>query len=109
MPAILPSIGVSITLPKLMDDTSDSKITIAYPMLIAEIRKSNGKNPVCQRGDSLFPEIIISVPSEDWCMVGSRTPSPMKKNMTLFSVFLRPLASNHAASVGENSIHSMNM
>ena len=35
---------------------------------------------VCHSGWTLYPAMISSEPSEDWCMVGSRMPSPMKKN-----------------------------
>ncbi len=43
-------------------------------MMTALTRKSSGSHGVNQSGWSFGPVSSIIVPSEDWCMVGSRSP-----------------------------------
>src|SRR4030042_938533 len=73
-PPTLAIMGVSKGRLKAREERMDSKMVTAKPMVMAESRKKRGRRPVCQRGESLWPAMIIRVPREDWCMVGSRMP-----------------------------------
>ena len=47
----------------------DSTMTMARPVITAEMKKSTGRNGLYQRDASLWGTRVKSVPSEDWCRV----------------------------------------
>jgi hypothetical protein len=96
---------------KATPETHVSNTTIQYPIKIAHTIKKKGSNLDQYKGDSFDPAKIISVPREDWCIVGSNIPRATKINKTLFnfssisstlSILLIP---GCFTSTGLNSIH----
>ena len=74
------SMSVSASRLKTRDDTEDSHTTTAYPMPMHEMRNSSGTRAEFHSGWSLCPARSITVPRDDWCIVGSRMPSAMTQS-----------------------------
>ncbi len=66
--------GSSSCCPKYFELSDDSKIVIARPTAIAEMKKNTGSSGLYQNGCSLSGMIRYTVPSEDWCKVERITP-----------------------------------
>src|SRR3974377_1010641 len=65
----------SSCLPKCLALIEDSKMVIAKPTQMAEMKKRTGRMGEYQKGYSLFGRIRYKLPSEDWCNVESTTPA----------------------------------
>ena len=84
-----------------------------------DIRNRSGSQPVFQSGCSRGPAISISAPSDDWCIVGSRTPSAMIHRRHFSTTGLVraakrlshgiPICSARSRNAGDSSIHSTHM
>ncbi|MBK9089768.1 MAG: hypothetical protein IPL90_12270 [Holophagales bacterium] len=85
-PARLASIVVSLRLPRTPEVSADSKTTTAYPMPRQETRKRSGRKGVDQKGWSFAPVRSMTVPSDDWCIVGRRIPRAMSHGSALSTI-----------------------
>jgi hypothetical protein len=72
-----PSISVSRGRPNRCEASADSRTTTAKPIPRHETRKRRGRSGVAQSGWSLGPVRSMTVPSDDWCIVGRSSPSAM--------------------------------
>ena len=78
-------------------------------MTIAVRRNSSGMICVCQSGLICTPITTISVPSEDWCIIGRTVPSATRKNSTLLSFLFALTMPHFSKKAGENSSHMTTM
>ncbi len=95
--------GSSNCRPNARELNDDSKIVIARPTAIAEMKKKNGSAGEYQNGCSFVGMIRYSVPSEDWCSVESRMPRITRRNQAALTHLSGVARLKRSSTAVENS------
>src|ERR1035438_8477477 len=95
--------GSSSSRPKYLELIDDSKMIMARPTAIAEMKKNTGSSGLYQKACSLLGMMRYSVPNEDWCRVERSTPRMTNTTIKLRTTFSALCHFKCSKTMGENS------